>query len=266
MDKNEDPNVQIILAIQHAYELFEVYRTNEEQDEFGVTDLSLQLGLHKNNVFRLLATLSNGGYIEQNLDTDYYRLGINLFTLGQRFINKLGFLKISRPFMERLVSELDESCYIGILRKKSVVYLDVVESRHPVKVHSRIGNEVPAYASAIGKVQLAYLSNDELNALYKGYKFEKFTPATCDKIGLLKKQLSVIKEQEYAVDYEEYQKGVFCISVPIKDNNNTAIAAISISCPLYRITTEKVENLFLPTMKKYAKEISKRLGFNESLS
>ena len=255
------PYLKSIQSVQHALQLFEVFRTNYDKDEFGVTELSKTLGLHKNNVFRLLATLSSCGYIEQNPATENYRLGIGIFNLGQKFINKLGFLRLARPFMEKIVSEIGESCYIGILREGNVIYLDLVEADHPVRIVSRVGKDVPAYCTSIGKVQLAFSGEDELNKMYLGARLKRYTDYTITSLPELKKHLKEVNANEYAIDNQEFEKDVCCIAVPIKDYLGTPVAAISVAGPSYRMSHERLVNDILPIAKKYAKEISKRLGY-----
>ncbi len=255
------PNVKLVQSVNHALQLFEVFRMADKQEEFGVTELSKTLGLHKNNVFRLLATLESRGYIEQNLNTENYRLGIGIFNLGQKFVNKLGMLKLARPFMEKIVAECNESVYIGILREGSVIYLDIVEAPQTVRVVSRVGKDVPAYCTAIGKIQLAYASEEELNKIYMGARLKRYTDNTITSLPELKKNLKIIAQQDYCLDDEEFEERVKCISVPIKDYLGVPIAAISVTGPACRMNDERLVNEILPVAKKYAREISKRLGY-----
>ena len=257
------PDVKPVQSVHHALELFEVFRTADNKDEFGVTELSKALGLHKNNVFRLLATLASRGYIEQNLNTENYRLGIGIFNLGQKFVNKLGILKLSRPFMEKIVAEVNESVYIGILREGNVIYLDMAETNHPVRVVSRVGKDVPAYCTAIGKIQLAYSSEEEINKIYMGARLKKYTDHTITSLPVLKRELKKVADQDYAIDDEEFEERVRCIAVPIKDYLGVPVAALSVTGPACRQTDERLLDDLLPVAKKYAREISKRLGFQE---
>jgi DNA-binding IclR family transcriptional regulator len=254
-------NVKPVQSVQHALELFEVFRTSEKKEEFGVTELSKTLGLHKNNVFRLLATLESRGYIEQNLNTENYRLGIGIFNLGQKFINKLGILKLSKPFMEKIVEKINESVYIGILREGSVIYLDIVEAPQTVRIVSRVGRDVPAYCTAIGKVQLAYASEEEINKIYMGARLRKYTENTITSLPVLKSHLRKIGEVDYAIDNEEFEEEVRCIAVPVKDYLGVPVSALSASGPASRMTDKKMYDEILPVLRKYAKEISKRLGY-----
>lgn len=254
-------NVKPVQSVHHALELFEVFRTSGKKEEFGVTELSKTLGLHKNNVFRLLATLESRGYIEQNMNTENYRLGIGIFNLGQKFINKLGILKLAKPFMEKIVEQVNESVYIGILREGSVIYLDIVEAPQTVRIVSRVGRDVPAYCTAIGKAQLAYASEEELNKIYMGARLRRYTNNTITSLPALKKHLKEIGAKDYSIDDEEFEDRVRCIAIPIKDYLGVPVSALSVSGPACRMTDEKMTDEILPVLKKYSREISKRLGF-----
>jgi len=255
-------NVKLVQSVCHALQLFEVFRTSEKSEEYGVTQLSKTLGLHKNNVFRLLATLESRGYIEQNKFTENYRLGIGIFNLGQKFVNKLGILKLAKPFMEKIVNETKESVYIGILREGVVIYLDIVESDQTVRIVSRVGKDAPAYCTAIGKIQLAYASEEEINKVYMGARLKRYTDNTITSLPELKKHLKIVAEKDYAFDDEEFEESVRCIAVPVKDYLGVPVAALSVTGPVCRMSYERMNNEILPIVQKYAREISKRLGFH----
>jgi DNA-binding IclR family transcriptional regulator len=255
-------NVKLVQSVYHALQLFEVFRTAEKKEEFGVTELSKTLGLHKNNVFRLLATLESRGYIEQNNFTENYRLGIGIFNLGQKFVNKLGLLKLAKPFMEKIVAETNESVYIGILREGAVIYLDIVEAEQTVRIVSRVGKDAPAYCTAIGKIQLAYASEEEINKVYMGARLKKYTENTITSLPELKKHLKVVAEKDYAFDDEEFEESVRCIAVPVKDYLGVPVAALSVTGPACRMDYDRMNNQILPVAQKYAREISKRLGYH----
>jgi DNA-binding IclR family transcriptional regulator len=256
-------NAKPIQSVNRALQLFEVFRT-ADQEEFGITELSNALGLHKNNVFRLLATLSSCGYIEQNPETENYRLGIGIFNLGQKFIHKLGILKLSRPFMQKITSEVNESTYIGIIRDGNATYLGISETSLPVRVASRVGKDVPAYATAIGKIHLAYASDEELARMYPENKLHKYTSNTILTLADLKRHLKEAAANEYVIDNEELEVGVKCVAVPIKDYlGMLPVAAISVSGPVSRMSDERIKLEILPVMQKFSREISKRLGYQQ---
>jgi len=153
----------VIHSVLNALNLLEQFI--HSKGELGVTELSKRLGLHKNNVFRLLATLESKGYIEQNKTTDNYRLGIKSLELGQTYIHQMGLVHHAHPIMEELAKTCKENVYLGIVQANVVVYLDLVEAVQVVRVASRIGQQLPIHCSSIGKVQVAFMSESEFEKL-----------------------------------------------------------------------------------------------------
>jgi DNA-binding IclR family transcriptional regulator len=259
MSKKEKTDY-LIQAVSHALDLLEQFR--EDVDELGVTELSKRLNLHKNNVFRLLATLESRNYIEQNKVTENYRLGLKTLELGQTYIRQMGLLRQARPILERLVKECNETTYVAILKDFKIVYLDVVETDMTVRVVPRVGTQLPAYCTAAGKVQIAAMSDEELAKYLPARELKRYTPNTVIDRDALKKQLKQIVEQDYAIDDEELDLGVRCVGAPIRDYTRRIVGAVSISGPSMRLTDERIEKDLVPLVKKAADEISNRLGYN----
>jgi DNA-binding IclR family transcriptional regulator len=251
----------IIQAVDHALDLLEQF--HDDVDELGVTELSKRLKLHKNNVFRLLATLESRAYIEQNKVTENYRLGLKTLELGQTFIKQMGLLRQSRPVLEALVKECNETTYVAILKEFHIVYLDSVETDLTVRVVPRVGSRLPAYCTAAGKIQLAYMTDEELDNYIPGKELKRYTANTITDKVELKKHLAVVAEQGYAVDNEELDIGVRCVSAPIRDYTRRIIGAVSISGPSMRFPDERIDKELIPLVKKAAEEISSKLGFHK---
>jgi DNA-binding IclR family transcriptional regulator len=251
----------LIQAVSHALDLLEQF--NGEVDELGVTELSKRLKLHKNNVFRLLATLESRGYIEQNKVTENYRLGLKTLELGQTFIKQMGLLRQSKPVLEGLVRECNETTYVAILRDFSIIYLDAVETDMTVRVVPRVGSRLPAYCTAAGKVQIAHMTDEELDHFLTSKEMKRYTNNTITDRDVLKKQLKTIAEEGYAIDNEELDIGVKCVSAPIRDYTRRIIGAVSISGPSMRFPDERITNELIPMVLKAAEEISAKLGFQK---
>ncbi len=255
----KDKSEYIIQAVSHALDLLEQF--HGEVDELGVTELSKRLSLHKNNVFRLLATLESRGYIEQNKATENYRLGLKALELGQTFIKQMGLLRQAQPILEDLVQQCNETSYVSIFKDNNVVYLDAVESDMTVRVVSRVGSRLPTYCTAAGKVQLAFMPEEEVNALLSTQEIKKHTPTTLANIEELKKQLPIISERGYAIDDEELDAGVKCVAAPIRDYTRRLVGALSISGPSMRFEDDRIEKDLIPKVVQAARDLSLRLGY-----
>lgn len=252
----------MIQAVSHALDLLEQFH-GDDVDELGVTELSKRLKLHKNNVFRLLATLESRGYIEQNKATENYRLGLKSLELGQTFIKKMGLLHQAKPVLEELVEACNETSYVAIFKDGYIVYLDVVETRLTVRVVSRVGTRLPSYCTAAGKVHLAYMSDEELESYLPSQELEAYTPHSITDRDVLKKDLAKVFEQGYAFDIEELDIGVRCVAAPIRDYTRRIVGALSISGPATRFSDERLEKELVPLVTRAAEELSTRLGFHK---
>ena len=251
----------LIQAVSHALDLLEQFYG--DVDELGVTELSKRLKLHKNNVFRLLATLESRGYIEQNRVTENYRLGLKTLELGQTFIRQMGLLRQSKPVLESLVKECNETTYVAILRDFNIIYLDVVETNLTVRVVPRVGSWLPAYCTAAGKAQIAQMTPEELDEYLRAKELKPYTPNTITDRATFKKELKKVAKQGYAIDDEELDAGVRCVSAPIRDYTRRIIGAVSLSGPSMRFTQERMEKELIPMTLRAAEEISTKLGFQK---
>ncbi len=259
MSKREKEDY-VIQAVINALDLIEQFKG--DVNELGVTELSKRLNLHKNNIFRLLATLESKGYIEQNKLNENYRLGVKCLEIGQNFLKQTGLLRQARPIMEELSAKCNENIYLSVLRGKNVVYIDVVEANQAVRVTSRIGAQLPTYCCASGKAQIAALT--ELGEDIEKYLPSKIKPITANtkkNIEEINKELEFVKKNGYAIDDEEVDIGVRCVGAAIKDYTKRVIGAISISGPLTRMSFERIDKELGPLIFEAAKKISEKLGY-----
>lgn len=257
----KDKTNYIIQAVVHAMELLDQF--TGDADELGVTELSRRLKLHKNNVFRLLATLEAREYIQQNPVTGNYRLGLKTLELGQTMIRQMGLLRQARPVVEQLSATTNETVYVASLRESYVVYLDVVESHHAVRVVPRLGAWLPAHCTAAGKVHLAYLLQSGI-PLPLPEILQSFTAHTIVDRDELCTHLQTVAEQGYAIDDEEMDDDVRCVSAPVRDYAARVVGAISVSGPLARLSDARLSRELIPQLKDAAAEISRKLGYRRN--
>ncbi len=256
--KKKDKAGYIIKTVLNSLELLEAFKG--EKPELGVSELSKILKLHKNKIFRLLATLEYMGYIEQDTFTENYRLGLKSLELGQSFIHHLRLLSIAKPVLKELVGKIKESAYVGVIREKNVIYLDIVEADQVLKVASRVGNMLPIYATAIGKSQIAFESKDSIEKLLPD-KLKAFTKNTITDKDNLFTELEKIRRQGYAIDNEELDEGVICVGAPLRDYTTHIIGGISVSAPVMRTSPEKLKNIIIPLTIEASNTISGKLGY-----
>ena len=179
-----DKTNYVIQSVAHALDVLEQFFG--DVDELGVTELSKRLKLHKNNVFRLLATLEARGYIEQNKATENYRLGIKCLHLGRRYIHHMGLVRQARPILTDVARKCRESAYVAIVRRDGVVPLEAAEAEdRAVRITPPIGITLPLHCTAAGKAHLAFDAEGQLKiraaryaeALYRSHDNRSRNPA-----------------------------------------------------------------------------------------
>ncbi|AJE02339.1 IclR family transcriptional regulator [Geobacter pickeringii] len=258
--QKKDKSDYMILAVSHALDLLEQFH-GEEASELGVTELARRLKLHKNNVFRLLATLEARGYVEQNRVTGNYRLGLKTLEISQTMIRQMALLPYSKAALEELVRECDETAYVALLKENLSTYLYGVESHATVRVVSRLGSRLPAYCTAAGKVQLAFLPPEELERYLARTELASFTPHTITDQEQLRAHLREVADRSFAVDNEELEIGVRGVAAPILDYRTAVVGAVIISGPAIRFSDDRIRNELAPLAQKTAQAISVKLGY-----
>ncbi len=249
----------LIQSVSRALDILEAFAIGQE--ELGVTELSRKLKLHKNNVFRLLATLETRGYVEQDRATGTYRLAMKTFEVASVFLHHLGLVKQARPALEQLARETGETAYLAVLEGASVVCVDMVETTQPVRVVPHLGRRLPAYATALGKVQLAFRTQDELDQLWKLEEPSPVTGRTIVGRSRLADELARVAAQELAVEDEELEEGVRGVAAPVRDYAKRVAGAIGVRGPAFRLTLDRIEGDLAPRVKAAAQEVAKRLGY-----
>lgn len=252
----------IIKTVARAMDLLDQFR--EGDAEFGITDLSKRLKLQKNNVFRLVVTLSAKKYIEINNSTGKYRLGTQARALGQLATHQLDLVNHARPVLNDLKQQCHETCYFSIIKDGYSYYLDGVESDLPVRVVQRVGTSRPLYCTAAGRVLLAFMERQKQMDLFSSFKTKRLASFTLTDIDALHNDLNTVAQQGYAIDDQEHEAGVTEIAAPVFDANGDIIGALSISCPTMRFVGNRLEAELLLLICQHAARLSGILGDSRS--
>ena len=248
----------VIQSVSHSLDVLEQF--HGKADEIGVTELSKRLKLHKNNVFRLLATLEARGYIEQNKVTENYRLGLKCLQLGQTFIHQVGLLHQSRAVLQDLSRAIKESAYVAVRKGSSIIPLDFVEAARTVRVVSLLGTVLPVHCTAAGKLHLVFEAESAAGQNLPE-KLERFTPKTIVDGDALRGQMTMIGESGYAIERGEFIEDVNAVAVPVRDYTRSLVGTLAVVGPEHRLSDEKINQDVAPALLKAGAELSKRLGF-----
>jgi len=233
----------------------------------GVSDLARRLDLHKNNAFRLLATLELAGYIQQTPKTELYHLGPRCIELGHAFARSHSLIDQARPILEELASSVGETVHLGVRSGAEVVHLDGVLPEQLVLTGLRVGARTPAHCTSLGKVLLADADVDLSDYTSEAFQtsdgslaFERFTEATRVDPAKLADELRAVALNGYAADLEEFSRGLHCVAAPVRDASARVVAAISISGPSFRLSPEILHGKGAQAVTHAATELSHKLG------
>ncbi|WP_026894386.1 IclR family transcriptional regulator [Clostridiisalibacter paucivorans] len=249
----------IVQSVDRALSILEVL--SENSSGLGITEISKKIDLHKSTVHRLLSTLIYKDYVEQDHETNKYRITLKVLELGNNRLKDLDIVTVSRPHLTELMKKTNEVVHLVILEKEEIVYIDKVESENTIRMHSTIGKRSPAYCTAVGKAIMSHMTMEEVLEIWNNSQIKEHTQYTITGVDEMKEELKKIRERGYSVDDEENEIGVRCVAAPIFNWKGDVIAAISISGPTMRVTKEKVEE-FSILIIEYARRISLELGYN----
>jgi DNA-binding IclR family transcriptional regulator len=245
-------------ALDKSLAILEVL--SQENSPLSIAELSERLGIYPSTIHRILDTLRYWGYVEQDSDTQRYQLGLKVLELGMTKHQGMELVKEAAPYLKELQNQSNETVYLAILDEGEVLYLGREESSQSIRMVSKVGSRVPAHCTALGKILLAYLDEEERKKILKETELSRFTDNTITDEEEIKKEFRKVKEQGFAQDREEYEKNVCCIAAPIRNHQGRVIAAISISGPAFRLNTGRRRQL-RGILIQISKKISTRLGY-----
>lgn len=245
-----------IQTVANALRMLEVFHS---ETEMGVSDLARRLKLHKNNAFRLLATLELAGYIQQSPDTELYRLGPRCLELGEAYKRSHDLVEQARPILEELSAEVGETTHLACLVEDEVVHLHGVLSQELVLTGTRVGARLPSHCTALGKALLAgRLGTGASDARQSDYT--SYTPATIVDSMKLVDELRNVELRGYAVDLEEYAPGLSCVAAPVRNATSSVVAAVSLSGPSFRLSPSILHGEAATAVVDAAARLSRELG------
>ena len=248
----------MIQSVSHSLDVLEQFNGNV--DEIGVTELSKRLKLHKNNIFRLLATLEARGYIEQNKVTENYRLGLKCLQLGQVFIHQMGLLVQAKATLQELVKTTKESAFVAIRKGSAIVPLDFLEPVRAVRAASFLGAALPAHCTSAGKVYLVFEAEGGLSQSFPE-RLDRYTGKTITDRKALLDQMKEIGAAGFAVEQGEFSEDLSSVAVPVRDYTRMLVGALAVVGPGHRLTDETIAKEIAPAILRAGGELSKRLGY-----
>jgi len=247
-------------AVVRALDILEVLR--DSTAPLAIPDLVKRLHLPRSSVHELVTTLAARGYLRP-ADGQPHRfvLGLRVFELGGAYAASLDLPREGLLAARSVSHACNETVHVAVLDDTEVVYIAKVDSTHAVRMVSAVGRRLPAHCTAVGKMLLSGLPEEELAARYGRAKtLPAMTPNSITSFERLRRELAAVRARGLAFDDCESNLDVRCVAAPVYDRDGVIVAAMSISVPVTRMEPKRREVL-APLVKEGAQVLSSRLGF-----
>ena len=225
----------------------------------GLAQLSKVVGLHSSTAFHLVKTLAQLGYVRQDPATKLYRVGRMVFDLASTAFDEVEMASVAGPYLDELAMRTGETSHLAIRTGGEIVVLAKSEGTGMFRMAERTGLTRPAHATAVGKVLLAEMTDDNLMLYLSTQKLRSLTDRTIVDPAQLREEIAQVRETGIAYDDGEFHPEIRCVAVPVYNFTGRAIAALGVSTPAWRLSVGEFKAQ-VPTLQSVAKRLSTGFG------
>ncbi len=229
---------------------------DEGHRSMTLSEAAERTGLTRAAARRFLLTLVELGYAEQ--ERTHFRLTPRVLLLGQAFLRSSSIADLSRPILERLTTELEESVSVAVLDELDVLFIALNQSRRLMSPVVSIGARLPAVATSLGRAILAF--DPRGPDIVAKAPLVRFTARTITSRTKLRAAVATVREEGFAVGDEEYEEGFRSLSVPVRDRTGRVVAAMNVSGSVHRSSVAEMKRRFLPPLRDAARELGELIG------
>lgn len=238
--------------------LLVLHTFDKSKKKMTMAEIAEEIGISRSSAFRLVFTLESLGYLKKV--GSRYTLGSKVLNLGFRFLAGLDFIEPARPIMERLRDSTNMTVHLVIRDGHEIVFVERCQASAPFASTVSVGTRLPAYATSPGQIQLAGLSNNELEHIFAGVEMKAYTSATPCNLEELKARLEVIRSEPAVVSWGLFDPRISICTAPVYDQNKKVIAAVSVSCPLGMIPQSTLETTIRNQLVESSCQLSETIG------
>ena len=239
-DDAEDRQRVGVQSLGRAFAILEEIARHREG--VGLADLSKLVGLHNSTTFHLAKTMVSLGYIRREKDSKRYRVGRPLFALAASALDEIEMVNVATPALEDLSRETGESSHFAVRMGDAVVVIARTSGPGAFHLTDRVGVLRPAHCTALGKVILASLRQDQLERFLARVELKPSTAHTITESPALLREIAEIRRSGIAYDDGEFNLEVRCVAVPVKDFTGQIIGALGISGPIWRLSNQVMQS------------------------
>ena len=246
-----------VQSVDRAAHLLEILA---HRGDAGVSELAMDIGVHKSTAFRLLSALEERDLVEQTRERGKYRLGLGILRLANTVPGRLDLVGQGRPVCEELAAAFGETVNLAVLRSHHAVNVDQSRGAAAIAAHNWVGQLTPLHATSSGKILLAHQPLPTRKRLLDAAGLTRFTARTITSRRALTAQLTAALADGFATTSGEYEDGLNAVAAPVVDHSGTVVAAVSVSGPAYRFDAVRMAAV-TAELTAGAAQIGTRLGY-----
>jgi IclR family pca regulon transcriptional regulator len=255
---NQPAPREFVQGLQRGFAVIKAFAADAPR--LTIADVAERTGLTRAVARRYLFTLSELGYVTQN--GAQFGLTPRVLDLGFTYLSTVDVATVAQPVMETVAERLHESCSVSVLDGDQCVYVARVPAKRIMSINLAVGSRLPAHATSMGKVLLAHLSPEQLNAYFTTATLRQLTKRTICTESALRKELNGVRERGWAFADQESEDGVRTVAAPIYNRLLTVQAAINVAGHAARVSMKALRTEHLPLLLDAARDISSALGAN----
>lgn len=248
-----------VRVLDRAFDILDIL--SENIVPMRLSEIATASGLSKSTVHRILSAMLERSIVAKT-ETGAYTIGYKIIEFAGTHINNLELLTEAKPYLSRIMRELDLTAHLGILDGADVVYLEKLDGHPNAQSYTQVGHRSPGFCSSIGKCLMAGMSRDELDDVLDLCDFKKYTPNTITNRRDYIRHLKEVRRQGWAMDDEEYEIGHRCIGATVYDYRGLPVAAISASGSVSLLSDDRIEAV-IGKVKELAAQLSRQIGYIE---
>ena len=246
--------------VQRAVRL--IRHVAEGNPVLNMSETAKTLKINRTTLLRLLHTLEVEGFVERRPNGAGFQIGLSLLEVGARALFSQDLVQVAVPVLTRLAETLQLSAHLGVLDGTDVLYLVRRTPNTPLASNIRAGSRLPAHATAMGRMLLAYMTPLEIKALYAGKELQRFSDHTSTTLEDLRAKAERDRHAGIAWSEAHFERGISSAAVPVFDFAGTPLGAINVSGPQAAFAQARRETIGA-ALRLAGAEISRRLGWIE---
>lgn len=239
----------VVRSVDRAVDALEVLARNERPMTLG--QIAEVLHAPKSTTLNIVRTLVRRWMLEVDPATKTYRLGWRLAELASRIGKCLDLRSLAKPHLEQLALVTQEAVFLSVLEGNEITFIEKIDSPQPIRYIAQVGTRRPLHCTAAGKMHLAMLPPEAVEAYIAETGLPRYTRNTITDPARLWAHLVLIRKRGYSVSKGEFLPDLIGIAVPVfRGAGGDMIAAVLTAGPAFRM--RKQARHMIPVLKRTA--------------